>query len=328
MGDTSEFGAVQNATLTVLVDNTADLGAKSTEIVRRFTEEALLAEHGLSILIDLQDGRTRILWDAGVTSISLLENARRMGIDITDVDAIALSHGHGDHTASMMAIIEKISRTRSPKEWPAGTTAREVAEWFENWRVPVVAHPAAFRERWYKDKAGTLIGPIDKISRAGWDGAGARVIESEGPYRLAPGCWTTGFVPRASFEKAGIPKHSLYREGNRFLKDTVEDDQAIVLNVQGKGLVVVAGCAHSGIVNTVTYARQISGVDKVWAILGGFHLMSASKSEVQQTIDAVKQFKPVWIAPSHCTGFSAMCEFARQMPNAFVQTVSGTTYLL
>jgi 7,8-dihydropterin-6-yl-methyl-4-(beta-D-ribofuranosyl)aminobenzene 5'-phosphate synthase len=164
-------------------------------------------------------------------------------------------------------------------------------------------------------------------SREEWEAAGARVILAEAPYELGPGCWTTGPVPRDSFEKAGTPASMAYREGDAFKRDKVDDDQAIVVNVKNKGLVVVAGCAHAGIVNTVNHAKAISGVDKVWAILGGFHLALAKDEEIQRTIDEIKSIKPKMVVPSHCTGFNAIREFSAQMPDAFVQGAVGTRFL-
>jgi 7,8-dihydropterin-6-yl-methyl-4-(beta-D-ribofuranosyl)aminobenzene 5'-phosphate synthase len=106
----------------------------------------------------------------------------------------------------------------------------------------------------------------------------------------------------------------------------MEDDQALVINVRDKGLVVLAGCAHAGIVNTVEYAKEISGNAKVLAIIGGFHLALASDDEIQQTIDHIKSLNPRVIAPSHCTGFTAQSYFASQMPDAFIEGVVGATY--
>jgi metal-dependent hydrolase (beta-lactamase superfamily II) len=106
----------------------------------------------------------------------------------------------------------------------------------------------------------------------------------------------------------------------------IEDDQAIVINVQDKGLVIVSGCAHSGIVNTVNHGREISGVDRVWGVLGGFHLAPATEEEISKTIAAIKAHAPRLVAPTHCTGFHAISRFAAEMPEAFVQGVVGATY--
>jgi 7,8-dihydropterin-6-yl-methyl-4-(beta-D-ribofuranosyl)aminobenzene 5'-phosphate synthase len=323
----------QTATITVLVDNRADLIVKSTDTVRRYTEEPLLAEHGFAALIELgdrsdrSDAGVRILWDAGMTHIALLENMRRMQIDPATIDVIALSHGHGDHTAAMAEVIKAMGVLPEPRKWEADATLEEIREWTQGRRVPLVAHPAAFRERWGIGKDGSRYGPVLPPPRAEWEAVGAQVILSEGPYQLGPGCWTTGFVPRLSFEKAGRSSTRAYREGDAFLQDDLEDDQAIAIHVAGKGLVVLAGCAHSGIVNTVRYARQISGVERVWAILGGFHLAPADDDEIAQTIDAIAEIGPAMVVPSHCTGFRAICEFSRRMPEQFVLGVVGTTYL-
>jgi 7,8-dihydropterin-6-yl-methyl-4-(beta-D-ribofuranosyl)aminobenzene 5'-phosphate synthase len=322
-----KFGQTQNVSVTVLVDNRADLIVKSTDTVKRFTDQPLLAEHGFAALVELKDIGVRILWDAGMTQAALLENARRMEIDLSTVDAIALSHGHGDHTAAMTDAIRAVGAFPEGREWEAEATMDEILEWTHVRRVPLVAHPAAFRERWAIRKDGTKYGPVQPPPRAEWEAAGAEVILSEGPYRLAPGCWTTGAVPRRSFEGAGTSSTRAYREGNRFLPDGLEDDQSIVLNIADKGLVVLSGCAHAGIVNTVRYAREISGVERVWAILGGFHLAPAEDDDIRRTIDAIVEIEPHMVVPSHCTGFKAMAEFARRMPEQFVLGAVGTGYL-
>jgi 7,8-dihydropterin-6-yl-methyl-4-(beta-D-ribofuranosyl)aminobenzene 5'-phosphate synthase len=110
-----------------------------------------------------------------------------------------------------------------------------------------------------------------------------------------------------SFEKSGRPSSLRYREGNKFLPDDIEEDQAIIIHVKDKGPVVASGCVHSGIVNTVKYAMEISGVDQVWAILGGFHLARSPEDELAMTIEEIRKINPKLIAPSHRTGFKAIC---------------------
>ena len=163
--------------------------------------------------------------------------------------------------------------------------------------------------------------------RAEWEAVGGEVILADGPSRLGPGCWSTGQVPRRSFEKMAGASAYLFRSGDAFLPDGIEDDQAIIIHVAGKGLVVVSGCAHAGIVNTVNYAREISGVDRVWAILGGFHLAPATDEEIGLTIAEIKAHAPELVAPTHCSGFQAASRFAAEMPEAFAQGVVGATYL-
>ena len=327
MSRMQSFGETGDVAITVLVDNMADMIAKSTDRVLRYSKGPLLAEHGLAALVELNEARVRILWDAGLTRIALLENMKRMEIDPATIDEIALSHGHGDHIGAMTDIVKTIGGRPVARSWDRDATTEGMRSWAAGRKVPLVAHPAAFRERWSVSEDGSRFGPWI-VPRQEWEAAGAQVVLSEGPYELGPGCWTTGAVPRLSFERAGTPPRYAYWEGGRLMRDHMDDDQSIVINLRGKGLVIVAGCAHSGIVNTVNYAREISGVDRVWAVLGGFHLAPAGDEEIQRTIDELGRMKPAMVAPSHCTGFKAISEFARRMPEAFVLGVVGTTYLL
>jgi 7,8-dihydropterin-6-yl-methyl-4-(beta-D-ribofuranosyl)aminobenzene 5'-phosphate synthase len=321
------FGEAQNVAITVLVDNRADLLVKSTSTVKRYTEAPLLAEHGFAALIHLKAAGVKILWDAGMTRLALLENMQRLKIAPATIAKLALSHGHGDHTAAVAEVLKAIYVPSQPRKWPRNTTPEEIRRWMAGRRVPVIVHPAAFRERWATQKDGTRYGPILPPPRAEWEAAGAEIVLAEGPYQLGPGCWTTGTIPRLSFEKAGVPPTLAYRDGDAFLADHLDEDQAVIINVRDKGLVVLSGCAHSGIVNTVNYAREISGMDKVWAILGGFHLARATDEEIQRTVDELKRCQPKMIVPSHCTGFKAMGQFATQMPDEFVAGLVGTTYI-
>ncbi len=314
-----DFGEASQLSMTMLVDNMADMLLKSTASVKRYTQESgepLLAEHGLSGLIDLKDQGIKILWDAGMTDITLIENMNRMKVDVKSINRIALSHGHPDHIMAMTKVIQRIAGVPAPRNWIENESSQNIEQWISGQKVPLIAHPAAFRERWKVVPDGKKYGPMI-TPRQEWEAAGAEIILSEKPYQLAEGCWLTGYVPRRSFEKAGTPPIFAYRQGNEFVRDYVEDDQAIVIHVKGKGLVV----------NTVQYAREISGVEKVWAIIGGFHLISSSMEEIQMTIDEIKKMEPVMIVPTHCTGFTAIQQFASQMPEQFVLGVVGTTYL-
>jgi 7,8-dihydropterin-6-yl-methyl-4-(beta-D-ribofuranosyl)aminobenzene 5'-phosphate synthase len=326
MEDTARFGQTRNVAVTVVVDNRADLLLESSETVKRFTDEPLLAEHGFAAVVDLNDAGIRILWDAGLTPTALLGNMARMKLDPATIDMIALSHGHGDHTGGLPALLEAMELEPQPRRWERDVKMAEIQAQLQKQSVPLIAHPAAFRERWGIDEDGTKHGP-SIVARARWEAAGAQIILAEDPFQLGPGCWTTGSVPRLSFEQAGTGGSRYYREGDAFLPDQVEDDQAIVIHVADKGLVVLAGCAHAGIVNTVNHARRISGVDRVWAVLGGFHLAPANRAEIDRTIDEISRLDPHMVVPSHCTGFEAISRFGQRMPDQFVVGAAGSTYL-
>lgn len=326
MSASKGFGSARDVEITVLVENSADLLVKSTDTVKRFHEKPLLAEHGFAVLVDLKEAGVRILWDAGISTTALLENARLMEIDLSTVGAIALSHGHRDHFGALTEVLQRIARRPESREWSPDASMQEMRAWSTPRKVPLIAHPAAFRERWGIAKDGRKFGP-HLAPREEWEIAGAEIVASEGPYRLGPGCWLTGAVPRRSHEKAGTPPSMAYREGDQFVRDRLDDDQAIVINIEHKGLVVLSGCAHSGILNAVNYAREISGVEQVHAVLGGFHLAPAKDAEIERTIDEIIKLAPTMVVPSHCTGFKAIARFASRMPDQFVQGVVGTRYL-
>ncbi len=329
MSHIADFGLTADVAVISLVDNLADVCLPGTQTVRRYSVEngaPLLAEHGLALLVELRETGKRILWDAGFSSIALPENMRRMGIDPATINVIALSHGHGDHFGALTDVIRVIVGPPSPIIWPADVTPTQVREWERKRRVPLIAHPDAFCERWSTLVDGRRYGPWT-APRGEWEAAGAEVVLSEGPYQLATGCWLTGQVPRRTFEKIGTPSTEVCPEGDRWVHDQVRDDQALVINLRNKGLVILAGCAHAGILNTVDYAREISGVSQVWALIGGFHLVGAGDEEIRRTVEEIKQLNPTLVVPTHCTGFKAQMQFASQMPDQFVLGSVGTTYL-
>lgn len=327
MTNSIQVGAVDQASLTILVENKADLIVDPTEAIQYFRDEPLLAEHGFSVLIRLGGEGKTILWDAGVSNTALMENMRRMEIGVSSIETIALSHGHSDHYAAITTLLMAMNRLPEPEEWGSTVTAEEVDAWLEEFRIPIVAHPAALRERWVVNDEGLWVGPFFPPPVQAWKAMGASIVTSEEPYCLDDGCWTTGYVPRTSFEKVSKPKKLYYREGSEFIPEGLDDDQGILIHVKDKGLVVLSGCAHSGIVNTVEHARRLSGIETIHAVIGGFHLARAEEDEIEQTIDYFKTINPRLIVPCHCTGLNAINRFAQTFPDSFVEGVVGTTYL-
>ncbi|MFH0968482.1 MAG: MBL fold metallo-hydrolase [Methanobacteriota archaeon] len=300
---------VDRIEVTVLVDNYTDLlRMDNTPFLTRPSlpyGEILLAEHGLSLYITLFSGRTTssILMDAGGSDISLLYNADRLGVNIRDISIMIISHGHDDHTGSIKRILEPCTRP-----------------------IPVYIHPAAFsrRRKCLSDDSLVEMAPPDRDE----------LIKSGAEFHMTPGpTWLcqnqiliTGEIDRStSFEQTN-PIYSVENSGT-WIQDLFQDDQAIILCLKGKGLVVITGCAHAGIINTIQYARNITGVDQVYAVIGGFHLSgSFFRPAITPTIIAMKEIDPIYVIPLHCTGWEAMTKFAEEMPDQVLLNTVGTMY--
>jgi 7,8-dihydropterin-6-yl-methyl-4-(beta-D-ribofuranosyl)aminobenzene 5'-phosphate synthase len=297
------FEQVDQVRVTTLVENCVNPFLKDRDGVRRRGPEEgkFRAEHGWAALIETtRDGQAHtILLDAGLSEATLLHNMACLKLDPAAVEALVVSHGHGDHTGAVAELAQRVSGG-----------------------LPIYLHPAAFRERWHIPPEGRRRGPW-RIESQAWESAGGQVVTLEAPRQVSPGCIVTGSVPRTTdFELP--PEHYFYRQDEAFHPDTLPDDQAVVVAVRDKGLLVVSGCAHAGIVNTVRYAREIAGKERVWAIAGGFHLGTASGQRIEATIAGLKAVAPSIVAPGHCTGFEALCAFARAMPDQFALNVVGT----
>lgn len=293
----------------ILVDNYLDmfLPPSSPHDIRWpiSSERPLLAEHGFSCLVRVTAGKRThdILMDAGISPGCMLHNARQMDISLDTVEALVLSHGHFDHIGGVLPFLSGAGH-----------------------QVPIIAHPDAFLKRHLNHPVqGTI--DLCSLDRVEVKKAGGDVMLRPGPSFLASGhLLVTGEVERTvPFEK-GFPGME-YQEGNTWLPDSIRDDQAIVINVKGKGLVVISGCAHAGIINTVQYAKKITGIEKVCAVMGGFHLTGPLFAPViQPTIDAMKRLDPGYVVPMHCTGWDAINRFLQEMPGKTILNTVGTKY--
>ena len=323
MKDILDFGAVKNAKITILVDNRVDFLLQSNERVDYFTKQLLLAEQGFSLLIEVCN--KIIILDCGTDSNVLLENMRRMEIDPCSIDTVILSHGHSDHVGSVARLLRAIKSTRKPKNWES-IADQEIYDSIKCDKLPVLIHPAAFHERWRIYKNGMTYGPLPIPNQDEWESLDARIVSTPTPYKIDSGCWITGYIPRCMHEKqtAGTYR-TVYREDNRFVEDEIEDDQALVINVEGKGLIVITGCAHAGIVNTINYAQRLTGVSHIYAVIGGFHLAFSSDEEVKQSIIELDKIGISYVVPLHCTGFCAMFEIVKLMQDKYLQGVVGAT---
>ena len=223
-----------------------------------------------------------------------------MSLDLSRLEAIVISHGHADHTLGLTSLLSRLA----PR------------------RVRLVAHPDAFLER-------RLVTPkvevtIPKLSRDRLGGGSVDWIETADPTLLVDGTLlVSGEIARTSGFEVGFPPNQSRRDGKWQPDPLVHDDQCVAVNVRGKGLVVVSGCGHAGIVNSVRHVQTITGVEKLHAVVGGFHLQDSQL--IAPTIAALKGIGPRYVVPMHCTGWLAIHEFARAIPEAFVANSVGTT---
>lgn len=323
--ETIPLEPVDEVAVTVLVDNTVDMLLADDGPVRRTgllsgdlpqvdvdvlrggrAVDGLRAEHGFSELVELTRGGVtrRVLFDAGLTPDGLVGNMRRLELDPRDVDVVVLSHGHLDHVAGLQGFIEAVG----------GRVA-----------MPIVLHPDAWLGRRLAIPGRD---PVDlpALSRRAIQDAGFDVIERPQPSFLLDGALlVTGEVARTTTFETGFAIHEARRDGRWVPDPLILDDQALVAHVRGKGLLVITGCGHAGIVNTLRYARRLTGVDDVHAVMGGFHLSGRLfEPTIPEAVDALAELAPAIVMPGHCTGWRATQRIASDLPAAFVPNAVGT----
>jgi len=268
-----------------------------------------LAEHGFSAMITLESGgrERRVLFDTGMTPSGLVENMRRLGYSPKDIEAIVLSHGHFDHTTGMDGLMRTLGRTN----------------------LPVFLHPEAWSRRRIV-LPGREPFEIPTASKSAIQGAGFEIIEEKQPsFLLDRSLLITGEVDRTTDFEKGFPIHQAKRNGDWQPDPLILDDQAAILNVRDKGLIVLTGCGHAGIVNILRYARKLTSVHRIYAVIGGFHLSGPLFEPIIPLVcDALTELEPQVIVPAHCTGWKAVHALAARFPNAFIQNSIGTRFEL
>jgi 7,8-dihydropterin-6-yl-methyl-4-(beta-D-ribofuranosyl)aminobenzene 5'-phosphate synthase len=322
---------IDHLSVTILMDNYTDrLLPGSLPAIRppmimhgRFLP-APIAEHGFSTILDIRyndDKKKNIfLFDTGVSENGIIFNADIFGIDLKNIEAIILSHGHFDHCSGLLNVLKRMSKP-----------------------INVIAHPDAFLKRWliYPDGNRAKMPVLDekelenhgatihKIRKINFLPSNSDDDEKEDINGIISSLMITGQIPReTSFEK-GFPLQYAEIQGEKELvpDPLVNDDQAIVVNIKQKGLVILTGCGHAGIINTINYAKKVTNINKVFAVLGGFHLTGGIYEEaIEPTIKELQKADPKYIIPCHCTGWKATNRIIEVMPEKFIQTSVGTSF--
>jgi 7,8-dihydropterin-6-yl-methyl-4-(beta-D-ribofuranosyl)aminobenzene 5'-phosphate synthase len=340
---------IDSLSITLLMDNYTDRLLPSSLIATRppmMKNEQFLpppppvAEHGFSALIRVGSNDTMayqnngesfheniILFDCGTSENGVVSNAEILGINFNSINSVILSHGHFDHFTGLPSILKRIDKP-----------------------IRLICHPDAFLRRWVvfpngKDKARMPFLDKQELRRQGAiivTKKNPSLISQDGveeyPYQLndnhvdnsTPKLLVTGWIPRTTTYEKGFPLQ--YKEdlntGTLIPDPLVNDDQAIVANIKNKGLVIISGCAHAGIINTIRYAKLLTGINKVYAVIGGFHLTGGGIYEdaIEPTITELKKIDPSYLIPCHCTGWKATNRIIQEVPEKFLQSSTCTTF--
>jgi 7,8-dihydropterin-6-yl-methyl-4-(beta-D-ribofuranosyl)aminobenzene 5'-phosphate synthase len=304
---------VDGIEVTTIMDNYVDVLLRNSNGVTRpplaisgkIPADTMLAEHGLSLLVVVKvGGKTHhILFDCGYSKVGVPHNVEMLGIELGKLEAIVLSHGHMDHTGALYPIAESLGRS-----------------------IPLVLHPDAFLSpRYFGLEDGRKLTCPQTLSRHEMETRGIEVIERRSPSLVAEGAIAvTGEIERVTDFEKGLPNALVERNG-KLEHDGILDDQSLVIKLKGKGLLVISGCGHAGIINTMLYAQKITGITTIHAVLGGFHLQGpAFEPIVERTIAEFKAIKPKVAVPMHCTGWAAIKRFSEEFPSSFVLNSVGT----
>jgi len=316
-GTKAAYGALKMAELdklviTIITDNYYDALRPDAPVTKRFRTQpgkSMHAEHGLSYFIETKrDGKTGVfMFDYGLDAQGVKKNMDVLGLDVGRAEGFGLSHGHFDHWGGFTEILA-MNRARIKKG------------------APFYLGEGAFEQRYSLVPGTGERLDIGRLSRADIEAARlVEIVEVTNPTEVMPGGYFSGKVEQVTdYEK--IPPGLLVKRGEAVVVDTFPGEQAMAFNVKGKGLVVVSSCAHRGIVNTVKHVQKISGVEKVYAVIGGFHLVNAKPEVIEKTVADMKTINPAYIVPAHCTGFEATVAFAKAMPGSFILNTAGTRY--
>lgn len=311
---------VEAVEVLTLVDNTTDLFLPDEGVAKRAGlvgpravatmegatgADALVAEHGFSALVTVTKAGTRhrILFDTGTSPDGMVANMDRLGVDPAEIEAVVLSHGHFDHTTGLDGLVRRLGRAS----------------------LPVVIHPHFWRRRRIR-LPGREPYELPTTSRTALEGAGFAILEEAMPSFLLDGAvLVTGEVGRTSGYEPGFGAQDAWVDGRWEADPLVLDDQALVVDVAGKGLVVLTGCGHAGVVNICRHARRLAGGRPLYAVVGGFHLNGpAYAGIIPRVLEDLAAMEPAALVPTHCSGWRAQFAMAARLPEAYVANVVGT----
>lgn len=324
---------IESAKITILVDNITDRLLPSSSIVKRppmisnqTISKSPIAEHGFSALLEISykhentTNTNKFLFDTGVSKDGIVNNSDVLGINLKDIETIILSHGHFDHISGLISTLRRLKKS-----------------------VEIIAHPEAFLRRWLVypngnkarmdflneeeiNQAGGIIIRVDKIS---FLPRNANMHSKEKTNHTNNRVMITGEIPRVTKFEKGFPLQFKEQDNEIDLvpDPLVSDDQALIMNIRNKGLIILTGCGHAGIINTIKFAKKATGIEKVYCVIGGFHLSGQDyEDSIPLTMAELTRIDPQYIVPCHCTGWKATNKIIDIMPEKFIQSSVGSTF--
>ena len=303
---------VDRLSITTVVDNFIDNLRADEKVAKRFTHAqarrmpTLKAEHGLGHWVEVERGgeRRRIAFDFGLTAESYNHNFLELGLEAGKVDAVALSHGHMDHYGGLGGFLKTYRRRMKRDVVFYGGSDHFLPRYNE------------------RNSQRVYIGRLDRDELERYD-LDVRVVEK--PTVLPEGVLLSGEMHETTPFEIIPPSLKVERDGE-VVQDTFIGEQTLVANVRNRGLVVVTSCSHRGIVGICRHAVKVTGVSKVHAVLGGFHLSGLAGERITQVVDAFRGLDLDYLIPQHCTGLEAVIQMAVHLPKELVVSSVGSTF--
>jgi 7,8-dihydropterin-6-yl-methyl-4-(beta-D-ribofuranosyl)aminobenzene 5'-phosphate synthase len=305
-------GAVDRVRVTTVVDNFIDNLRRDDAVARRYSAFVagkmpdLRAEHGLAHLVEIARGRDRFTFafDFGLTPETLNHNFRELALDPAAIDALGLSHGHRDHWGGLPGFLHAWRR-RLRRD------------------LPFYGGVDHFRPRWQEQDGRRVF--TGRLSREDLERYEVDVRLVAEPRPLAEGVWLSGEMHRTEpFET--IPPNLRVEQDGALVQDTFIGEQTLVVNVRDRGLVVVTSCSHRGVIGICRNAVRVTGVERVHAVIGGFHLSGLEEERVTRVVDAFRDLAVERLVPQHCTGIEAIAAVLHRLPGRLTVSAVGTTF--
>lgn len=327
-----DFGnGVEQVKITILSNNSIDATLRSDPQFQEkvmqpmMTTVAAVAEHGLVMNIEVNG--TNFLYDFGGLGFAILKNLEVLKMNPQIFQKVVLSHAHFDHFGSFMKVLPLLG---AGKEIIVSPDVYKQKVGYLT-KLGETIDLSALNENYRTFKKENKLQELPALNKNLFTKSimenGQTLIETRDPVELAPGVWTSGEIQLFD-ENELTPNIFLKVDKSTFENETFRDEIALYIKVKNKGLIILTGCGHTGIMNTIKHGQEISGVNKVYAVIGGFHLTWSSKEHLDEVINYFKELKPEIICGLHCTGFEFNAKLFSEMPENVTLGVVGTTFNL